>query len=99
MASVRRQHSQGPRRVLLTALVDVAVAAVVAVIAFRAFGAVSGVDTHPPQCYSASGGVVSCALTPPAVMLPTFALVLVGLVLWQWRHRRDGRPGRRSSAG
>jgi hypothetical protein len=72
-------------------LLDVAVAAVVAVFVFRTFGAVSGADTNPPECYNASGGVVSCALTPSVLMLPTFAVVLLGLGVWQWRHRRGMR--------
>lgn len=91
MTSVGVQSSRGARRVLLLALVDLAVAAVVAVLVFRTFGAVSGVDTNPPECYNSSGGVVSCALTVPALMLPTFVVVLLGLATWQTRHWRSNR--------
>lgn len=95
VTSVGEQSSRVAARVLLLALVDVAAAAVVAVLVFRTFGAVSGVDTNPPECYNSSGGVVPCALTAPALMLPTFVLVLLGLATWQtrhWRRKRD-RPG------
>jgi hypothetical protein len=78
------------RRFLLLLLVDVAVAAVAAILVFRTFGAVNGVDTNPPECSNSSGGVVSCSLTPPVLMVPTFGVVLLGLVVWQWR------PGRRA---
>ncbi len=91
VTAVGEQRSQGSGRVLLLALLDVAVAAVIAVLVFRTFGAVSGVDTNPPECYNSSGGVVSCALTPATLMLPTFGVVLLGLVVWQWRHRLGTR--------
>jgi uncharacterized membrane protein len=91
VTSVGEQTSRGVGRVALLTLFEVAVAAVVAILVFRTFGAVSGADTNPPECYNASGGVVSCALTSQVLMLPTFAVVLLGLVVWQWRHQRVTR--------
>jgi len=74
-------------KVLLLLLLDVAVAAVAAILVFRTFGAVGGADTNPPECHNSSGGVVSCSLTPTVLMVPTFAVVLLGLVVWRWRRR------------
>lgn len=81
---------RGVRGVVVLGLVDVAGALLIAVLAFRLFGASSGDDTNPPVCYNTTGGVVSCALTPPVLMLPTFAIALLGLVLWQTSRRRRG---------
>lgn len=78
------------RNVLLLGLLDVAVAVVVAVLVFRAFGAVSGADTSPPECYNAWGRVVPCSLSQSKLMLPTFGVVLVGLVAWQTSRSRRG---------
>lgn len=78
----------GSRRVLVLGLVDVAAAALIAMLIFRMFGANSGVDTNPPVCSNASGNVVSCSLTAPVLMLPTFAVSLLGLVAWQTLRRR-----------
>lgn len=90
--SLREGHrSEEVRRVLLLCLLDVVVAAVVALVAFTIFGAVSGVDTDPPECYNSWGGVVSCSLTPPVMMLPTFGVVLLALAAWQ-AHRRRRSP-------
>ena len=87
-------------RLLLLGVVDVLVAGVAAMAAFHWFGAVSGVDTIPPTCHNGTGRVVSCALTQPVVTLPTFAVVLLGLVAVQLaRARRGGGPppaGRRA---
>ena len=63
----------------------------VAVVVFRTSGAVSGADTNPPECYHSSGGVVPCSLNRPVLMLPTFGVVLLGLVVWQWGRRRGVR--------
>jgi hypothetical protein len=60
----------------------------VALVAFRLFGAYSGIDTNPPVCYNAAGGVVSCSLDQPVVMLPAFALTLLVLIAWQVHCRR-----------
>ena len=76
-------------RVLRLAVLDVVVAAVVALLVFRTFGATAGSDVNPPVCSNASGGVVSCDLTAPVLVLPTFVAVLLVLVAWQVvRHRR-----------
>ena len=91
MGSTVKRSPQRARRVLLLALIDVVVAALVAVLVFRTFGAVSGVDTNPPECYNSSGGVVSCSLTPPLLMLPTFVVVMAGLAAWQTRRWRNSR--------
>lgn len=66
-------------RIALGLLWDVVVAASAAVLAFRLVGASSGVDTNPPRCSNAWGGEVSCNLTQPVVMLPTFLGVLLVL--------------------
>ena len=77
------------RRALLVGLLDVVVAAVVAVFVFQTFGAVDVSDTNPPKCLNSSGGVVSCSLTVPVLMLPSFAAVLLGLVAWQLTRGRS----------
>ena len=82
---------RGVRGVLLMTLMDVVAAALVSLLIFRLFGASSGDDTNPPVCYNASGGVVSCSLTPSILMLPTFVIVLMGLLAWQTRRRRSRR--------
>ena len=71
------------RRVVLLGLLDGVVAAVVAIFVYNTFGAVSGSDVNPPECLNSAGGVVSCSLTVPVLMLPTFTAVLLGLVAWQ----------------
>lgn len=81
---------RGASRVVLVGLVDVVVAAAIAFLMFRAFGAVSGSDVNPSECVNASGGVVSCSLTAPVLMLPTFDAVLFGLVAWQVARDRRG---------
>jgi hypothetical protein len=81
-------QGRGIRGVLVLGLVDVAAAALIAVLVFRTFGAYSGVDANPPVCSNASGNVVSCSLTAPVLMLPTFAVALLGLVAWQALRRR-----------
>ena len=86
------------RRLLLLALMDVAVAAALAVLVFKTFGSVSGVDTNPPECYNSWGGVVSCSLTPPVVMLPTACVVLLALAGWQAFRWRKGRVKPSNSA-
>ena len=91
MTSVGEESSRGAAKAFLLMLLDVAVAAAAAILVFRMFGAVSGVDTNPPECYNSSGRVVSCALTAPVLVLPTFGVVLIGLLVWQWRRRRGGR--------
>ncbi len=65
-------------------------ALLIAAYAFPLFGASSGDDTNPPVCYNTTGGVVSCTLTPPVLMLPTFVIALLGLVLWQTSRRTRG---------
>jgi hypothetical protein len=70
------------RRVLVIGSLDLVAAALLAVVAFRLFGASSGVDTNPPVCHNANGGIVSCSLTQAVVMLPTFAISLLVLVVW-----------------
>ena len=77
-------------RVVLLGLLDVVVAAVLAFFVFNTFGAVSGSDVNPPECLNSSGGVVSCSLTAPVLVLPTFAAVLLGLVAWQITRWRKG---------
>lgn len=77
-------------RVVLLGLLDAVVAAVIAFLVFRTFGAVSGSDTNPPECLNSSGGVVTCSLTTLVLMLPTFAVVLLGLVAWQVTRGRRG---------
>lgn len=83
-----RSASRKPNRA--PGLLDVVVAAVIAFFVFRTFGAVSGSDINPPECLNSSGGVVSCSLTVPVLMLPTFAAVLLGLVAWQVARGRRG---------
>lgn len=83
---------RGARRVIALGLLDMAAASLIAVLVFQLFGASSGVDTNPPVCYNASGGVVSCSLTQPVLMLPTFAIGLLGLVTWQTLRWWNGRP-------
>ncbi|MEZ5096383.1 MAG: hypothetical protein R2731_09845 [Nocardioides sp.] len=83
-------------RILLIGVVDVIVVGLVATLAFRVFGATSGVDTLPPECYNASGGVVSCSPTPPVLMIPTFLVALPALVGWQLRRWRSARKVLRS---
>lgn len=76
---------------LALAALDVGVAAVAAVLVFRIFGAVSADESNPPICYNTYGHVVSCAMTPAVVMLPTFVVVLLAMValqLLRWRRRR-----------
>jgi hypothetical protein len=78
----------GIRGVVLLGLLDVAVAALIAVLVVRVFGVSSVAETDPPVCYDASGGIVSCSLTPSLLLVPTFAIVPLGLGLWQaLRHR------------
>ncbi len=91
VTSVERHGAERTRRRVvrvLWGLVDVAAAAFVALLVFRTFGAVSGVDTNPPECFSTSGQRVSCSLTPLTLMLPTFAVVLLGLAAWRASRRR-----------
>jgi hypothetical protein len=75
-------------RILLLGVLDVAVAGAVAIGVFRLIGASSGDDTNPPVCSNYAGGNVSCSLTAPVVMLPTFAIVLFALVAFQLIRRR-----------
>ncbi|MEZ5092024.1 hypothetical protein [Nocardioides sp.] len=90
MSEVTARRSAGGR-LLLLGVVDVLVAGVAAMAAFHWFGAVSGDDTNPPTCYNGAGHTVSCALTQPVVMLPTFIVVLLGLVAVQLARGRRGR--------
>ena len=87
MKTVDEHRSEGTRRVLVLGLVDVAVATVVAVLVFWIFGVQSVAETDPPVCYNSSGQVVSCSLTAPMLMPPTFGVVLLGLAAWQTRRR------------
>jgi hypothetical protein len=82
-----RQRS-GIRRILVLGFIDVAASALIAVLVFRMFGAYSGVDTNPPVCHNVSGDVVSCSLTAPVLLLPTFAIALFGIVAWQTLRRQ-----------
>ena len=91
MKAGHERSANQARRILLLALLDVAADAVVAYLVFWTFGAVSGVDTNPPECYNSWGRVVSCSLTPPMLMLPTACVMLLALAAWQsfrWRNRR-----------
>ncbi len=75
-------------KILATVAADVVVAGASALLAFRLFGAWSGVDTNPPVCSNAQGHEVSCSLTQPVLMVPTFVIVLLALLSWQMvRHR------------
>ena len=85
MKTVDQHSSEGSRRVLVSALLDVAVATVAAVLVFWIFGVQSVAETNPPVCYNSSGQVVSCSLTAPMLMPPTFGVVLLGLAAWQTR--------------
>ncbi len=84
---------QTPTRwpVPLLLLADVGVAGLLALLVFRMVGAVSQADTNPPVCTNDAGNVVSCAMTPGAVMLPTFLVVLLLLVGYQLLGRRRRR--------
>lgn len=79
-------------RTLALGIMGVIAAALTAMLVFHLFGASSGVDTNPPVCYNAAGGVVSCALTPPALMWPTFGITLLAIVMWRVLRRRKRRP-------
>jgi hypothetical protein len=86
------EHSrEGTRPVVVLSLLDVAAAAVAAVLVFGLFGVESVAETSPPVCYNSLGQVVSCSLTPPMLMLPTFGVVLLGLAAWQTSRRRKRR--------
>jgi hypothetical protein len=73
---------------------DLVVAGAVALLVFQVFGATGGSDVNPPECTNAAGGVVSCSLTAPVLMLPAFGLTLLLLAVGQLRRRaaRTGTP-------
>lgn len=76
MHQTERQGTRGP-----SAKVAVAVLAglIVLVLLFPA----SGVDTSPPQCFSAFGYTVPCEALPwPAVAAGAATAAVVGLFLW-----------------
>lgn len=87
----QRVSSRGALRVSAALAVDVLAAGAAALLVFRLFGAWSGVDTNPPVCSNAAGEVVSCSLTQPVLMLPTFVVVLALLVSWQVLRLRSRR--------
>jgi hypothetical protein len=88
MVAVRGKTPRPIGRLLVTGVLDVVAAVFVAVLAFRLFGAFSGGDTNPPVCYNAAADVVSCSLSQPVIMLPTFGVTLLVLAAWQLRRWR-----------